>query len=156
MDTLTCSLYHLTTFTSLYPFHFIVSMFSPLSFYLTSRSISLFPTWIGDLFILLHGGLSCHPFTHSIDIYSETFSLRGLCHFIRVFLLYLRAWRYVQLLPYWFVSHCFIQSMRKKKKKKTKKNKKKTKKQNKKQKTKQKQKEEKNKKKKRKKEKRKI
>ena len=84
MDTLTCSLYHLITFTSLYPFHFIVSMFSPLSFYLTSRSISLFPTWIGDLFILLHGGLSCHPFTHSIDIYSETFSWRGLCHFIRV------------------------------------------------------------------------
>ena len=131
MDTLTCSLYHLTTFTSLYPFHFIVSMFSPLSFYLTSRSISFFPTWIGDLFILLHGGLSCHPFTHSIDIYSETFSLRGLCHFIRVVLLYLRAWRYVHLLPYWFVSHCFIQSMRKKKKKKkntTKKNKKKKKK----------------------------
>ena len=135
MDTLTCSLYHLTTFTSLYPLHFIVSMFSPLSFYLTSRSISFFPTWIGDLFILLHGGLSCHPFTHSIDIYSETFSLRGLCHFIRVVLLYLRAWRYVHLLPYWFVSHCFIQSMRKKKKqnkKKQKKNKnKKTKKQNK-------------------------
>ena len=132
MDTLACSLYHLTTFTSLYPFHFIVSMFSPLSFYLTSRSISFFPTWIGDLFILLHGGLSCHPFTHSIDIYSETFSLRGLCHFIRVVLLYLRAWRYVHLLPYWFVSHCFIQSMRKKKKTKQNKTKqKKTKKQNK-------------------------
>ena len=119
MDTLTCSLYRLTTFTSLYPFHFIVTMFSPLSFYLTSRSISFFPTQIGDLFILLHGGLSCHPFTHSIDIYSETFSLRGLCHFIGVVLLYLHAWRYVHLLPYWFVSHCFIQSMRKKKKKKT-------------------------------------
>ena len=138
MDTLTCSLYCLTTFTSLYPFHFIVSMFSPLSFYLTSRSISFFPTWIGDLFILLHGGLSCHPFTHSIDIYSETFSLRGLCHFIRVVLLYLRAWRYVHLLSYWFVSHCFIQSMRKKTKKtkkkqkqKKNKNKKKQKKQNK-------------------------
>ena len=43
MDTLTCSLYRLTTFTSLYPFHFIVSMFSPLSFYLASRSISFFP-----------------------------------------------------------------------------------------------------------------
>ena len=129
MDTLTCSLYHLTTFTSLYPFHFIVSMFSPLSFYLTSRSISFFPTWIGDLFILLHGGLSCHPFTHSIDIYLETFNLRGLCHFIRVVLLYLRAWRYVHLLPYWFVSHCFIQSMRKKKNKKTKKTKKQKKKQ---------------------------
>ena len=128
MDTLTCSLHHLTAFTSLYPFHFIVSMFSPLSFYPTSRSISFFPTWIGDLFILLHGGLSCHPFTHSIDIYSETFSLRGLCHFIRVVLLYLRAWRYVHLLPYWFVSHCFIQSMRKKKKKKNKQNKKKQKK----------------------------
>ena len=74
MDTLTCSLYRLTTFTSLYPFHFIVSMLSPLSFYLTSRSISFFPTQIDDLFILLHGGLSCHLFTHSIDIYSETFS----------------------------------------------------------------------------------
>ena len=84
MDTLTCSLYRITTFTPLYLFHFIVSMFSPLSFYLTSRSISFFPTSIGDLLILLHGDLSCHPFTHSINIYSETFSLRGLCHFIGV------------------------------------------------------------------------
>ena len=58
MDTLTCSLYRLTTFTFLYPFHFIVSMLSPLSFYLTSRSISFFPTQIDDLFILLHG--VCH------------------------------------------------------------------------------------------------
>ena len=32
--------------------------------------------------------------------------------------MYLCAWRYVHLLPYWFVSHCFIKSMRKKKKKK--------------------------------------
>ena len=41
MGTLTCSLYRLTTFTSLYPFHFIVSMLSPLSFYLNSRSFPL-------------------------------------------------------------------------------------------------------------------
>ena len=58
MDTLTCSLYRLTTFTSLYPFHFIVSMFSPLSFYMTSRSISFFPTQIGDLSFYCMG--VCH------------------------------------------------------------------------------------------------
>ena len=58
MDTLTCSLYRFTTFTSLYPFHFIVSMFSPLSFYMTSRSISFFPTQIGDLSFYYMG--VCH------------------------------------------------------------------------------------------------
>ena len=120
INTLTYSLHRLTRFTSLYPLHFIVSMFSPLYFYLTSCSISFFPTQIGDQFILLHGGLSCYLFTHSIDIYLETFSLRGLCQFIGVVLLYLLNWRYVRLLPYWLVSHCFIQSMRKKKKKKKK------------------------------------
>ena len=125
IDTLTYSLHRLTTFTSLYLLHFIVSMFSPLSFYLTSCSISFFPTYIGDLFILLHGGLSYPPFAHSIDIYLQTFSLRGLCHFIGVVLLYLCAWRYVRLLPYWFISHYFIQSMceKKEKRKKQEKNK---------------------------------
>ena len=118
MDTLIHSLHHHTTFTSLFLLYFVVSMFSPLSFYLTSCSISFFPIYIGDLFILLHKGLLCRSFTHSIDIYSETFSLRGLCHFIEVVLLYLYAWRYVRLLPYWFVSYCFIQSMHKKKEKK--------------------------------------
>ena len=50
-----------------------------------SQSIwPFFLTLIGDLFILLHRGLSCHPFTHSIDIYSKTFSLRRSCHFIIV------------------------------------------------------------------------
>ena len=44
--------------------------------------------------------------------------------------MYLRAWRYVHLLSYWFVSHCFIQfyAQKKKKQKQKQKNKKKTKK----------------------------
>ena len=89
MDTLTYSLHHPTTFTSLFLLHFVLSLFSQLSFYLTSCYVPSFLTQIGDLFILLQKGLSCHPFTYFIDIYSETISLRGLCHFIRVGLLYL-------------------------------------------------------------------
>ena len=125
MDTLTYSLCRLTTITSLYLLHVIVYMFSPLSLYLTSCSIPLFPTLIGDLFILLHRGLSCRLFTHSIDIYSKTFSLRRLCHFIGVVLLYLSTWRYVRLLSYWFVSHCFYSVYAQKKKKRKEKRRKK-------------------------------
>ena len=73
MDTLTCSLYRLTTFTSLYPFHFIVSMFSPLSFYMISRSISFFPTQIGDLSFYCMG--VCHVIPSLI---SSTFIQRLL------------------------------------------------------------------------------
>ena len=56
--------------------------------------------------------------------------------------MYLRAWRYVHLLSYWFVSHCFIQFYAQKKKtkkqKKQKKKQKKTKKKDKKKKQKEK------------------
>ena len=102
-------------FTSPYHINFIV--FAPFhSFYVfTTFFISNFLFYLIlshlDWFILLHRVLSFHPFTHSIDIYSKNFSLRGLFHFIGVVLLHIRALRYVRLFPYWFVSHCFIQSM---------------------------------------------
>ena len=59
----------------------------------------------------------CRPFTYSIDIYSETFSLGGLCHFIRVGLLYLVLGEIFVHCHISLFLVCFIQPMRKEKKK---------------------------------------
>ena len=64
--------------------------------------------------------MSCHPFTHSIDIYSETFSREAYVISFELFYCTFVLGDIVHLLSYLFVSHCFIQSMRKKKKQKQK------------------------------------
>ena len=133
MDTWTCSLYRLTTFTSLYPFHFIVSMFSPLSFYMTSRSISFFLTQIGDLSFYCMG--VCHVIPSLIPstfiqrlLVERLMSFHWSCFIVP---LSLEIYSFIVILVCLSLFHS-VYAQKKKKKQKTKKNKNKNKKKDKK------------------------